>query len=239
MKKLLVLGAVAAAAAVFPTVALAGSFGGVVVGRGAGSVAVASKSGLVRTVHTRAHPRVGARVTVSGTRVRVVGMAHRARIHAVVVSRARRTTFLAASRSLLAVRASSSRRFASVAQSPAPGAVVNTTVSIAQGQMTEQTTQVVGQTGKVTVQAPVTAVGAGTITVTVNGQPLVINLPAGLQLPASLVGQSVTLTVTLVGGNPVAQPGKDDDDDNENEDDEDDDDGSHDDHGGHGHEGDD
>jgi len=225
MKKLLLVAAVAAAGAVFPTAAMAGSFGGVVVGRGAGSIAVASNSGLVRTVHTRAHPRVGARVTVNGTRVRVVGLARSARIHAVVVRRAGRTTFLAAARSLLAVR-SGSRAFSSVEQTgAAPGAVVNTTVGIANGQMTAQTTQVVGQTGQVTVQAPVTAVGPGTITVSVNGQPLTIALPAGIQLPASLVGQSITLTITLAGGNPVANQANDDQDENENDNDDNDDNG--------------
>jgi hypothetical protein len=234
MKKLLVIGAVAAAAAVYPTAALAGSFGGVVVGRGAGSLAVASRGGAVHTVHTRAQARIGARVVVNGARVRVVGAAHRARIHAVVVRRIGATTFLAAGRSLLAVR-SGARSFASATKGPASGAVVNTTVAIGNGQMTTQSTQVVGQTGSVTIQAVVSAVGPGTITVTVNGQPLTIQLPAGIQLPATLVGQSVTLTLKLAGGSPVAQPGNDDEDENENDDNDDDDDGG----GGQGGGGDD
>jgi hypothetical protein len=222
MKKLLLVGVVAAAAAVFPTAALAGTFGGVVVGRSAGSLAVASKGGAVHTVHTRAHARIGARVVVSGASVRVVGLAHRARIHAVVVRRVGSTTFLAAAKSLLAMR--SARTFASATHGgPRPGAVVNTNVAINSGQMTAQTTQVVGQTGSVTIQAPVSAVGPGTITVTVNGQPLTIQLPAGLQLPATLVGQTVTLTVKLAGGNPVARPGNDDEDDNDQGDEDDDD----------------
>ncbi|HWJ44575.1 MAG TPA: hypothetical protein VNR63_04240, partial [Gaiellaceae bacterium] len=54
-----------------------------------------------------------------------------------------------------------------------------------------------GHDDRVTIQATVTAVGPGTITVTVNGQPLTIKLPAGIQLPASLVGQSVTLTIKV------------------------------------------
>ena len=43
--------------------------------------------------------------------------------------------------------------------------------------------QVVGHDDRVTIQAPVTAVGPGTVTLPVNGQPLTIPLPAGIQLP--------------------------------------------------------
>ena len=197
MKKLLLTAAVAAAA-LFPGTALAGTFTGVVVGKDGGNVAVAGKAGLVRTVHTTANVGLGARVRVTGTTVRLIGRAHRARIHAVVIKRVGNTTFLAAGRSLLAVHSASGRRLASIAGSgPSTGAVVNTTVGISGGQMTQQAIQVVGQTGSVTVQAPVTAVGPGTITVTVNGQPFTINLPAGIQLPASLVGQNVTLNLSL------------------------------------------
>jgi hypothetical protein len=219
MKKLMLAAALIAAAA-FPTTALAGTFAGVVVGKGGGALAVASKSGVVRTVHTRAHPRLGARVRVSGTAVRVLGQAHRARIHAVIVRRLGRTTFLAAGRSLLAMRSGSSRRLSSLAASGrSTGAVVNTTVGIANGQLTEQTTQVVGQTGSVTVQAQVTAVGPGTITVVVNGQPLTIALPAGIQLPASLVGQFVTLTLRLAPSGPTATAEDEDEDDDPGDDD--------------------
>jgi hypothetical protein len=231
MKKLVLVAAVCAAA-LFPASSFAATFSGVVVGKSSGSLAVASKSGLVRTVHTRAHARLGARVRVSGSAVRVLGQAQRARIHGVVISRVGRTTFLAAGRSLLAVR-SAGRRLASVAGSgPSTGAVVNTTVGISGGQMTQQQMQVVGQAGAVTVQAPVTAVGPGSITVTVNGQPLVIPLPAGIQLPASLVGQSVTLTINLAQSGPTAQA----DDENEAADDnaQGDDDDQGDDHNGGG-----
>lgn len=187
MKKLLVA-TVVAAGVLFPATALAGTFSGVVVGKGGGNLAIAGKSGLVRTVHSPANLRLGARVHVSGTTVRSFGVANRARIRGVVVHRSARTTFLAAGRSMLAVRASSA---------PAAGAVVDASVAIAGGQLLQQSSQVVGHDDRVTVQATVTAVGPGTITVTVNGQPLTLRLPAGIQLPASLVGQSVTLTVEV------------------------------------------
>jgi hypothetical protein len=170
MKKLLFAAAVAAAVAV-PSNAFAGTFTGIVVGKSAGHVAVATKSGAVFTVDTRAHPRVGARVRVAGASLRVVGLARGARIHAIVVKRVGGRTFVAAGRSLLSIR--SQRSFASVAGSgPSSGAIVNTTVGIANGQLTQQTMQVVGQTASVTVQAQVSAVGPGTLTVLVNGVSL-------------------------------------------------------------------
>jgi hypothetical protein len=233
MKKLACLAAVVAAAVIFPTAAFA-AFNGVVVGTSPGSLAVAAKSGAIHTVHTRVHARVGARVRVSGNAVRVIGRARAVRIHAVVVRRVGSTTFLAGGRSLLAVQ--TSRRLASAGQSgPVTGAVVNTTAQVtASSQLTAGSMQVVGQTGTVTVQAPVTAVGQGFITVSVNGTPLTIELPAGIQLPASLVGQSVTLTLRLVDGQPVANEDDEQGDDNDQGEDNDDrgDDNDHGDHHG-------
>lgn len=238
MKKLLFVAALAAAV-VLPTSALAGTFSGVVVGKGGGNIAVASKGGLVRTIHTSAHVRLGTRVHVNGTAVRALGLAQHARIHGVVVRRVNGTTFLAAGRSLLAVRSRSGRRLAAVG--PSSGAVVNANVAIGAGRLTQQSMQVVGHEDKVTVQASVTAVGPGTITVTVNGQPLTIALPAGIQLPASLVGQFVTLTLRVEDENEV-EVENENEVENEDNDDNDDDHGDHGDHGDHsgpGHGGDD
>jgi len=186
-------------------------------------------------VHTRAHPRIGARVRVNGSAVRVLGLAHRARIHAVVVKRAGNATLVAAGRTLLAIR-SSGRRLSSLSGAgPSTGAVVNATVGIANGQLTQQSMQVVGQTGSVTVQAQVTAVAPGSITVLVNGQPFSISLPAGIQLPASLVGQFVTLNLRLA----QAENAEDEDNDDQGEDEDDDHghDQGQDEHGGHGDDG--
>jgi len=233
MKKLL-FAAVVGAAVLFPTSALASTFTGIVVAKGGGSVAVASKSGLVRTVHSNAHVRLGARVHVNGTAVRAFGIAHRARIHGVVVRRVHGTTFLAAGRSLLALRSRSGRRLAALG--PTSGAVVNANVAIGSVQLTQQSLQVVGHEGRVTIQALVTAVGPGSITVSVNGQPLKIALPAGIQLPASLVGQFVTLTIKIEDENEVEVENEVEIEDN---DDNDDDHGDHGDHSGPGHGGDD
>ena len=49
----------------------------------------------------------------------------------------------------------------------------------------------------IAVQATVKAVAAGSVTVDVQGQSLTVPLPGGLTLPASLVGQTVTLDLSL------------------------------------------
>jgi hypothetical protein len=243
MKKLIFVTAVGAALA-FPVGAFGTTFTGVVVGKTGSNLAVASKAGTVRTVQTRSHARVGARVRVNGAAVRVLGFAHRARIHAIVVKRAGGATLLAAGRSLLSIRQSGRRLSSLAGTGPSTGAVVNTNVGISNGQLTQQSMQVVGQMNSVTVMAQITAVATGSITVLVNGQPFSIPLPAGIQLPSTLVGQFVTLTLNLAQAGPTARA--DDDDQGENEDDDDqgedqgDDHGDHhggDDHGGHGDDG--
>ncbi len=227
MKKLALFAAVAGAAAIFPTAAFA-SFTGVVVGKSPGTLAIASKSGAIHTVQTRAPARVGARVRVSGTAVRVIGRAHNVRIHAVIVRRAGSTTLLAGGHSLFAMH--TARRLASALDTtqPSTGSVINTTAQVTpSGQLNAGQTTVVGQMSTIQVQALVTAVGPGSITVSVNGTPFTIALPAGIQLPASLVGQSVTLTLSLAGGQPTAS--EDDNDQGDDNDDQGDDD-----HGGGG-----
>jgi uncharacterized membrane protein YgcG len=221
MKKLSFVVAVAAAAAIAPASALAGTFSGIVVGKAPGSLAVAATSGAVRTIRTRAHPRIGARVVVRGASVRTTGFAHRVRIQAVIVRRASATTFLAGGRSLLAIR--TGRRLASVVDTaqPGTGAVVDATAQVtSSGRLVADSAQVVGEMSKVEVQALVVSVGAGTITLSVNGQTLVLSLPAGIQLPSTLVHQTVTLTLDLTGGQPTASEANDEQgDDNDQGDD--------------------
>ena len=59
--------------------------------------------------------------------------------------------------------------------------------------------QEVGQSNSssIPVQATIAAVGVGTVTLNVQGQTLTVNLPGGLTLPASLVGQTVTISLSL------------------------------------------
>jgi hypothetical protein len=211
----------AAAAAALPTAAWAGSFQGVVVSHQGTALAVAQPSGHVTTVRSASHARVGARVSMSGTKLSVIGRASRAHVHGVLVRRVGNTAFLAAGRTVLALHGT--RGLAGVVHTrPGPGAVVDATVTIGQsGTLTTQTATTGGQVGSVQVQAVVSAVGPGTVTLTVNGQQLTLPLPAGLALPATMVGQSVTLTLDLGSGTPSATPQGDDDENDDNDDNED------------------
>lgn len=199
------------AAAAWPAAGNAATLHGVVVGRQHGLLLVATPGGLVQAV--RGHAAIGSRL--AGTRV--VGRATRVRIHGVVVQRVGTTVFLSSNRHLLALH---TRGLA--ASPPGPtlgpptssigtGSVVDATVGVkSNGELDEQDETQVGQvSGNLPVQATVTAVGAGTVTLTVNGQSVTVNLPAGLTLPSTLVGQTVTLTVSL-GDNGGDDQGGDD-----------------------------
>jgi hypothetical protein len=237
MKRTIVLvGALAAVAAAVPGAAPAASVSGVVVARSGHLLAVASPSGLVRTVHAPSRVEVGSRVrmiaspakqgTFAASRVAVTGRATHARLHGVLIRRIGRISFVAAGHSILALRAGP-RTLSSVSSGPAPGTVEDTTVSIgSQGQLQQQSLQTLGHVQSVQVQAVVSAVGAGTITVMVNGQPLTLQLPTGLTLPSSLVGQTVQLTLNLAGATPTATQAEHDDDQGDNNDNDDNDDDS-------------
>jgi hypothetical protein len=201
-------------AALLPAGASAATFRGVVVGKQHGLLLVATPSGAVQAI--RGHAAIGSRLQGST----VIGHATRARIHGVVVKRTGSTMFLSSNRHLLAVHVG--RTLAANAPTPVvpgPGAVVNTTVDVKDnGELDEQNEDEVGRVnGNIQVQATITAVGNGTVTLSVNGQSLTVNLPAGLTLPASVVGQTVTFNVSLNG---------------QGDDDQGDDDGDH--HGGDG-----
>ena len=178
-----------AAAVVWPAAGNAATMRGVVVAKSHGMLLVATSSGAVRA--ERGTAAVGARIAGG----RVVGHASRARIHGVVVRHVGATTFLSSNRHLLAVHDTT----------PAPnGTVVTTTVGVQpSGELDEQQEDDNGQVAGNTlpIQATITAVGAGTVTVSVNGQSLTVSLPNGLTLPASLVGQTVTFDISLNDNN--------------------------------------
>ena len=188
----------AAGAAFWPAAGGAATFKGVVVAKQHGTLLVTSPSGVVRAVSGRA--AVGSRVAVSGRTVTVVGRARTTLVRGIVVRRIGTTMFLSSNRHLLAIH--NARRLANTAASttaPQPGAVVEAQVSVANGDLEEQDEQEVGQanSSSIPVQATISAVGVGTVTLNVQGQTLTVNLPAGLTLPASLVGQTVTISLSL------------------------------------------
>jgi hypothetical protein len=187
---------------------------GVVVGSHGSTVLVAGANGAVRALP--GHVRIGMRVSFTGGKLHVLGRAHHALVKGVVLKRRGSTTFLSAANHVLLLR--TVRALGSARDSgPAPGSVVQANVDIDdQGDLDEQNEDVVGQAPEAEVQAVVSAVAAGSVTLTVNGQQLVIPLPVGLTLPASLVGTQVSLKVEFGQGVAAVVPGtartEDDDD---------------------------
>jgi hypothetical protein len=191
----------AATAALWPAAAGAGTFTGIVVARQHGTMLVASQAGALRAV--RGSAAVGARI--AGTHV--VGRATHARIRGVLVRQLGRTLVLSSNRHLIAIpnrvgRVVSSASDTSPSTTLAPGAVVAATVQIQNGELEEEDAAEVGvfNASTIAVQATVQAVAPGTVTLDVQGQSVTVPLPAGLTLPASLVGQTVSLNLSLGNG---------------------------------------
>ena len=196
------VGAAAALAAFSPAAGAAGTFHGIVVARQAGGLLVASPSGIVTSL--AGHATIGARVAVVDGRAVVVGRARTARIHGIVVRRVGATLIVSSNRHLVAIhKARALADTAPIPTTPSPGTVVNATVGMSNGQLDEESEDDVGQTNAsaLQVQAVVAQVGQGTITLNVQGQMLTVPLPAGLTLPASVVGQTVTVSLSLNGSN--------------------------------------
>lgn len=199
MKRVLpAIGLAAVAIAILPGAASASAGArGVVVARSDGSLLVATRSG--RVVEIKGNARVGSRMVGR----RVVGRASRARIHGVVVKETGARMFVASNHHLVAIHKSRSLAGAGQTSGPAPGTIVTTTVSVnSDGQLNEDDQGQDGQdsSGTVAVQATVVAVGAGTVTLNVNGTDVTFDLPAGLTLPQSLVGQTVTIDLSIDQG---------------------------------------
>jgi hypothetical protein len=210
--------AAGAFAALWPAAGNAAGFRGVVVAKQHGTLLVASPAGLVRAIGGRAV--LGARVAFSNGHATVVGRTSSARVRGIVVRRIGSTLFLSSNRHLLAVKAA---RVVSATAPAMPGTVVDAQLAIRNGGVEIEDENEVGavNANAITVQATVAAVGAGTVTLNVQGQMLTVSLPGALTLPASLVGQTVTVQLRLAN-----------DDENDNDDNDDD-------HGGDRHGGDD
>lgn len=203
MKRVLPILAVVVAAAAWPTVSSAAVQTGVVVAKQQGTLLVAGPSGGVTAIAGRAP--VGARVSVAGRTVRIVGHASRAVVRGVVVGRSASTMFLSAARHLLAVRmgrhAASVRASPPVSSVPTAGHVISTTLHISGGgKLDEESEDDLGPAPGVSVQATIAAVAAGSVTLTINGQTLTVPLPAGMTLPTTLVGQQITFQLSFPGG---------------------------------------
>ena len=202
LKGLVLLVIVAATvAALWPAAGSAATARGVVVAKQRGTLLVASPSGSISAVAGSA--AVGSRIAFAGGHVTVVGHARIAHIHGIVVRRIGPTMILSSNRHLVAIHKARLLADASptTPTAPQPGAVVNTTVTTTNGELDEQNEHQVGQvsSSSLQVQAVVASVGTGTLTLTVQGQSLVVALPAGLTFPSSIVGQTVTISLSLNG----------------------------------------
>lgn len=214
MSALAVLGAAGSAGAAHRVAPIQG----VVVGGGRGVVLVAAQSGVVRAV--RGHAQIGMRVRVSGGQIAMLGRAHRATFRGVLVRHTGNLSFFSAAQHMLVVRSGRKLQDAGPTTSPAPGTVVQETVDIDdQGDLQAEQEHQLGQMGQAQVTATIASLGTGTVTLTVNGQSLTIPLPAGLTLPASLVGQQVTLSLSFAGGQAVAEDDNQGDDNGQGDDD--------------------
>lgn len=139
---------------------------------------------------------------------RVVGHASRARIHGVVVKETGARMFVASNHHLVAIHKSRSLAASGSTSGPAPGTIVTATVSVNNdGQLNEDDQGEDGQdsSSTVTIQATVVAVGTGTVTVSANGTNVTFDLPNGLTLPQSLVGQTVTIEISIDQGDDNSQ----------------------------------
>jgi hypothetical protein len=217
LKGFVLLAAIAAmTAALWPAAGSAATFKGIVVAKQRGTLLVASPAGLVRTAGGNA--AVGSRVVLGGGHATVVGHATKARIRGIVVRRIGATLFISSNRHLLALHKARVLASTTPTTPAAPGTIVSAQVDISNGQLEEQDETEVGQVSGTTlaVQATIAAVGPGTVTLNVQGQTLTVPLPAGLTLPSSLIGQTVTVNLSLSGDDNQGDDDQGDDDNGDN-----------------------
>jgi hypothetical protein len=211
-KGFLLLAAMAAVtAALWPAAGSAATFKGIVVAKQHGTLLVASPAGLVRAVSGNA--AVGSRVALSGGHATVVGHATKAHVRGIVVRRVGTTLFISSNRHLLALHTARVLADTTPITPAAPGTIVSAQVGISNGQLDEQDETQVGQVSGNTlaVSATIAGVAPGSVTLTVQGQTLTVPLPAGLTLPLSFIGQTVTVNLSLAGGDNQGSDGQSDD----------------------------
>jgi hypothetical protein len=209
---LLGIAAALAAAALVPATAGAATVRGVVVGRSAHhTLLVATRTGRVVAIRGRA--AIGSRVVGR----QVVGRATHARIHGVVVKTKGATIFVASNRHMVAIHEGRTLAAAgSSSSTPTPGTIITSNVAITKsGQLDDENEQDDGEdsSSTVTITATVDAVGTGTVTINVNGTDVTVDLPDGLTLPQSLVGQTVTINISIGNGDDQGDDGDDQGDD--------------------------
>lgn len=217
-RHLLVAVVVAFAASALPAVASAKApkVAGVVVARESarGTLVVASAHGVVHTLRTTSHARVGSRVRAAVTRladgtyratsVRTAGKAQRARVHGTVVTVAARRLVLSAGGSVFSVNRARSSAAVGGSGDVQPGDVVNATVSIdsQSGDIQESGVQTVGTSSLVQLEGTIQSLDASTLVLAVEEGPVTtIAIPSSLTLPSTIaVGDRVEVSTDYSAG---------------------------------------
>ncbi len=214
MRKALLALAVAGIAVMAPAASGApASVKGVVISRmpARGELVLAGANGRATTLRTPMLPAVGTVIdaaafklsdgTSAAAHLTVVGHARHARFSGVLVRTAGGSSFFAVGHSVVVVQTASRSLSSARSSSPlAPGDAAEIEVTITAGGALDEDSidrEPLRDAAEVSLQVtiatvtPATPTTAGSLTLTVNGQPLVIPLPAGTILPAAFVANAV------------------------------------------------
>ncbi len=181
-----------------------------------GTFVLAGRTGAATTVRApRAHPRLGDRLVVDGPRLaggmvrarslRVVGHAHHATLHAVVVRELTRQTLVSAGGSVISIwhRGSKARSLSMVGnhrRGLTTGTVASFGLSISNSGVTQTTTTTLGVVSNVRIEGHVVTVSP--LVVSVEGLPITITVPGGVTLPPGLqTGDEIGLMVSVGANN--------------------------------------
>jgi hypothetical protein len=154
--------------------------------------------------------RVGSRLVLAGARLadgsfhvshqRRVGRTNRARIHVVVVKANARRLLVAGGGSAFSLRLTHRTRLLASARGPHPGDEVQAEVELGDAEAVGTTVQSTGQAPLIEFSGVVTAIDAGSFTVSSDGISTVVQLPAGVDLPAVVhVGSEVEVVASISG----------------------------------------
>jgi hypothetical protein len=167
----------------------------------AGVVVIATKTGKLQRIKVAAPNKLamGTVLKVTGTKVTVVGKAHRAKLRGVVVRRHAHAFALAGNGSVLAVTSPTP---------PAPGQQVTATVQVTPTALDDDNgdDQVAGQVANAEVRGTVVSQDANTLLLAVTGFPDGLSIAlAGQVIPTLVPGTPVEARVTLapVAGSPA------------------------------------
>jgi hypothetical protein len=197
-----------------PAQAKAGAFRGTVIAKqpARGTLVLAGHAGAGLTVHADAHPALGDRVSVRGSRLRdgtirasrlsVLSHTGHAVIRGAVIRQLRRSTLVAIGGSVITIHQRAARRFASSSDHDGlrPGSIADFRIRIDDDDLFEDDAVLVRRAGDVEIEG--TIVSVSPLVVSVDRLPITITVPAGMTLPAELAaGLRIELIVHVSAPN--------------------------------------